>query len=190
MEFLVQGLLPRIPVVEKTRKFTFDIFVHPYRDAGIFNTAHDILRPLSKNYSYSVVMLDFQGCGKENTSREKVEQQLENLCAQNGWKNRSCAISIDPELENWIWVTEARLSDAISWDKTIGLHDWLQINDWKKPENNKPIYPKEALEAALKECRTPRSSSIYREISSKASYKNCTDNAFLKLLNQIIVWFK
>ena len=53
----------------------------------------------------------------------------------------------------------------------------------------KPGKPKEALEAALRLSKTPRSSAIYYEISSSASYRECIDPAFEKFINTIQQWF-
>ena len=58
MDFLIQGLLPRIPLVERINGFTFDTYIHPHRDAGIYKEADDFLRPFVNTYSYAIVMMD------------------------------------------------------------------------------------------------------------------------------------
>ena len=189
MEFLMRGLLPRIPKIEQIHEFNFEPLVHPYRDPGIYNDAHDFLRSFTTKYSYAIVILDRIGCGRENNTRDEIETHIENKLFQSGWKNRACAIAIDPELENWIWVNEAKIIEAISWENTIGIYDWLHKNNLKDPGTHKPKHPKEAFEATLKICQTPRSSSIYKEISSLASYKQCQDPAFNKMMTQIKEWF-
>ena len=189
MEFLIRGLLPRIPAIEQVQKFGFDVLVHPYRDPGIYNEAHDFLRFFTDKYLRGIVILDHAGCGREEKTREEIEADIEDNLSQSGWDDRACAIAIDPELENWIWVKEVRIREAISWEDATRIYDWLHESGWKHPEEPKPTRPKEAFEAALKLCRTPRSSSIYRKISSQASYQQCQDPAFLKMLNQIKAWF-
>ncbi len=190
MDFLIRGLFPRIPKIEQVREFSFEPLVHPYQDPGIYNEAHDFLRPFTSKYAHAIVILDHAGCGREEKTREEIEQDIESKLAQSGWQNRVCAIVIEPELENWIWVSEVRVAEAISWENATGIYDWLHKNNWKEKEELKPARPKEALEATLRACRTPRSSAIYREISSKASYRQCQDQAFLKLLNQLKDWFE
>lgn len=189
MEFFIQGLLPRIPAIEQVREFDFNILVHPYRDPGIYNDAHDFLRPFTNKYSRGIVILDHSGCGREEKTREEIEADIEDNLSQSGWQDRAYAIAIYPELENWIWVNETHVAQAISWEDNTQIYDWLHINNWKNTEEAKPARPKEAFEAVLRLSRTPRSSSIYREISSQASYKKCQDPTFLKMLNQIKVWF-
>lgn len=189
MDFLVRGLFPRIPNVEQVRKFSFEPLVHPYRDPGIYNDADDFLRSQTDKYSYALVILDHAGCGREEKTREEVEEDIETKLTRSGWQDRACAIVIEPELENWIWVNETQVAQAISWEENTGIYDWLHKNDWKNTEELKPSYPKEAFEAALKVCRTPRSSAIYREIASGASYRHCQDPAFRKMLVRLRVWF-
>jgi hypothetical protein len=189
MEFLMRGLLPRVSIIEHTREFSYDIIVHPYRDPGVLLESHDFLRPFTDKFSFAISMLDFSGCGQEEQSRNILEQQIENNLFRSGWNERACAIVIYPELENWLWVNEVRISEAISWENGRGIYEWLHNNGWKNADNPKPDHPKEAFEAILRLSNTPRSSAIYLDISSKASYQNCQDTAFHKLINRIKVWF-
>lgn len=190
MEFLLRGLLPRIPVIEQIKKFNFEVIVHTYRDPGIFNESHEFLRTFIDKFRYEIVILDIEGSGHENMTREQIENHIEGNLSIAGWNNLSCAIAISPELENWIWVNEVRMQSAISWDSEIGLYDWLIQNEWKNQDESKPKNPKEAFEAAIRTCNTPRSSSLYFEIAKSSSYKNCEDLAFHKMLNQINHWFQ
>lgn len=190
MEYLMKGLFPRIPLIERIEQFSFDIQVHPNRDPGIYNNVHEFIRPFALQYDYSIVMLDHQGSGREIQTRQDIESTLEALLDQNGWAGRNCAICIYPELENWIWVSEPQMHNAISWEEPNGLYHWISSRNFDQRDTRKPTKPKEAFEAALKYCQLPRSSSIYKAISSNASYKNCQDEAFLKLLNKLRVWLE
>ncbi len=189
MEFLMQGLLPRIPKVEGLKEFSFDVLVHPYRDSGVFNDAADFLRPVNPNYNYAVVILDHQGSGREHLEREEIEMAIAEKLNKTGWRNRNSVICICPELENWIWVNEVRMQETIFWENETGLYKWLHENNWKEPDQHKPAQPKEAFEAAIRASNTPRSSSLYRSIASQASYRNCQDPAFQKMLSHLIAWF-
>ena len=53
----------------------------------------------------------------------------------------------------------------------------------------KPRRPKEALQAALREARIPRSSSLYQRIAEKVSLRECEDRAFLKFKDILKDWF-
>ena len=190
MEFLIKGLFPRIPATEQVREFNFECLVHPYRDPGIYNNADDFLRSQSDKYACALVILDHAGCGREEKARQTIEEEVEDKVSRSGWQGRVCVIVIEPELENWVWVNETQVAQAISWEESTQIYDWLHANNWKEIKEAKPARPKEAFEATLRLSRTPRSSSIYRSISSQASYKKCQDPAFLKMLNQIKAWFR
>ncbi|MBN3035962.1 MAG: hypothetical protein JW861_10280 [Bacteroidales bacterium] len=162
IEFLLRGLFPRLIRTEHIKNFSFDPFVHPYRDPGVYHQADDFLRSHSRNYSYAMVVLDRSGCGAESLSRVEIEESIEKKLFQSGWEFRACAIVIDPELENWIWVNEVRIREAVSWEFPTDIYNWLHSNNWKDPRRAKPSQPKEAFLAVMKECRTPRSSSVYQ----------------------------
>ena len=190
MDFLLRGLLLRLQRVENIRDFTYDQFIHPERDPGVYNDASKFLGIYSVDYSYALVILDRIGSGREKKSREVIEEDIESRLSRSGWNDRACAIAIDPELENWVWVNETWVKRSVAWEQEMGVYDWLHKNNWKTIEKSKPDNPKEAFEAVLKHCRTPRSSSIYHEISTNASYQQCKDPAFQKMLNQLKVWFE
>jgi len=189
-QFLLKGLLPRISYIEKTRKFVYHIIIHIERDPGVYKSCHEVLRPLLSSYLYALVIMDKAGSGHENETREDIEAHLENNLNNNGWQDRAAAIVIDPELENWIWVKSKHLENAMTWSKhRDNLFSWAQANGFKF-NKGKPILPKEAFESALQIVNTPRSSSIYYEISASASYKSCQDPSFQKLIYTLKTWFK
>lgn len=189
MEFIMRGLLPRIPLIENTRDFSYEIISHPERDPGVYNHSSEFLRPFINSHQYVLAILDRIGCGQEGYTRLEIEKKICSLLSKNGWGNRAVSIVIDPELENWIWVNLATMQDVITWDNQLNLFDWLHHNNWKDRNSLKPACPKEAFEQILEISGTPRSSSLYLEISSRASYKNCVDPAFQKMISQLKQWF-
>ncbi len=189
MEFLMKGLLPRIHLVEGIHEFTFDLRVHPLRDPGVYNNASEFLRPLNGLYKYAIAMLDLHGSGKEQYSREAIEKNISESLEKSGWESRSTVICIDPELENWIWVKESVMEQAIAWQNNSTLFEWLDNKGLKKRSEVKPSKPKEAFESAIRACNTPRSSSLYEAIANNASYRSCEDPAFVKLRAHLIKWF-
>ena len=146
MEFTVRGLLERMPRSENIRNITYDIFNHPENDPGILNHSHDFLRPLTQEYNYCMVLLDHEGCGHEQQSREEIEATIEHNLSANGWADRCCAIVISPELENWMWVNEVRLKNAIGWRNDTNIYQWLEEQDLKDADKPKPVRPKETFE--------------------------------------------
>lgn len=127
------------------------------------------------------------GCGSSHP-REELELNVETLLAQNGWERRCAAICIEPELENWVWSSSPHVAAALEWHAGE-LDTWLVQAGHRPPGAAKPVKPKEAMEAALRIKRIPRSSAIYSAIAGKVSFDRCTDPAFLKLRGTLRAWF-
>ncbi|MGV8096046.1 MAG: hypothetical protein AB2L24_29695 [Mangrovibacterium sp.] len=185
----MEGLLHRLPDVLGINSFSYEIFVHPYRDPGCRIEATSYLRGFQSKYRYAIVIFDRDGSGKESSSRIEIETELEEKLSTSGWGDRAKVAVIDPELENWIWIKSQKLAQIINWRDIDELYGWLQANSYYLNENNKPYSPKKAFESALYISRKRRSSSIYTEIASQVSFKRCTDQSFIKLIGCIKNWF-
>lgn len=191
MEFLLKGLLPRMPKVYNLREFSFAIEVHSLHDAGCrAMTPYDFS---DKAYQgrYALLLFDYEGSGA-NVPHAKLVQEMEDklqLIKENGWFEDMAVVVIEPELENWVWVNSPHLATAIDWDSIDDLHQWLDKEGLKPLHQPKPNRPKEAFEQALFKSKMPRSSSIYKEIAEKASFKKCIDANFHKLRDMLIRWF-
>lgn len=147
------------------------------------------MRAFINQYEYALVIFDKDGCGRENLSKDELEIEVEKNLNINGWKDRNCAIVIEPELENWIWVNSIHVQNSISWEADENIYEWLGEKGFKQKNSPKPLNPKSSFELVLKHCNTPRSSSLYFEIATKASYKKCSDVAFVKMLSKLKEWF-
>jgi len=189
-EKVLEGLLPRIPIASQISSFSYDIIRNISNDSGSYNTSHDLIRPFINDYRYAMIVFDHEGSGAEHVkSREETELDVENLLSVNGWEGRCASIVIHPELENWMWIDNPNVENAIGWEKNESLYSWAKKNGLMGIEDSKPIRPKETLEKALRICQTSKSSSIYKKISSSVSYKGCKDPAFQKLITCLKNWF-
>lgn len=188
-EKVMEALLPRIPVSSGTRNFSFDIIRNPGHDSGNYNDSHEILRSLNNQYKYALVLFDFEGTGVEHLTREAVEDDVRKLLDANGWKMRNDVIVIYPELENWIWLDNVHVQDAIGWEKEESLYEWAKGKGYIKKDKYKPDRPKETLEEALRVSGTSKSASIYKKIATNVSYRKCQDKAFIDLLRILQIWF-
>jgi hypothetical protein len=190
-ESVLSGFLPRLERVCGTRLFTFDIRRHINRDPGCANESADFLRSFSGQYRYAMVVFDREGSGQEKKSRAELEDVVQKSLEANGWAVGDVAVVVlDPEIENWMWANSPHVSNALRWKRSENLYDWLVSTHWLSAGAVKPERPKEAVEAALRLCKTPRSSSIYREVAERASFLGCTDPAFVKMLAVLQEWFK
>ncbi|MGE5342922.1 MAG: methylation-associated defense system protein MAD4 [Candidatus Omnitrophota bacterium] len=188
MEFSIKGILERTESL-RIRKINFNVFNHPHRDPGCRKNAINYLRQYV-DYNYALVVFDKEGCGKEESAREELEKKIEEELFENGWKDRSAVIVIDPELENWLWSDSPEVEAALGWTgKSPSLREKLREKGYLIGNAVKPYPPKTAVEYALKESHKPRSSSIYYQIASKVSFQRCQDPAFIKLQQKLCEWF-
>jgi hypothetical protein len=136
------------------------------------------------------VIFDREGCGNERESREKLEVEVEDRLRQNGWNDRARAVVIDPELESWVWSDSPEVEAALGWrGRSPELRSWLIGSGFLHEGATKPERPKEAVEAALRVVRKPRSSAIYQELAGSVSLRRCSDAAFAKLRLTLQEWF-
>lgn len=186
-EFALKGALTRSAALG-IRPIEFDIRTHPGRDGGTRKTGPELLATQRRQYSHGLLMLDLEGCGKESVGAAVLENQLdERLDSQ--WKSAAKAIVIEPELDVWIWGSDNAVEASIQWPAGKGVRDWLREQGFDFDVNDKPVRPKEALEAALRVPGLPRSSAFYQHIASRISLTRCTDAAFIRLRNQLLTWF-
>ena len=96
---------------------------------------------------------------------------------------------LDPELEAWVWSDSPHVDDVAGWkNRRPSLRRWLISQDYLQEGATKPG-PKEALEAALRTVRKPRSASLYRQLAEKVSLRRCNDPSFLELKTVLTAWF-
>lgn len=189
MEFAIRGILSRCQSIGIYPP-KFDIFVNAKRDPGCLRISHDLLRPYTNLYRYALVMFDREGSGAEQFSAQNLEQRVEGLLAQNGWPGRAIAIVIDPELENWVWSDSPQVDLVLGWaNSEVNLRSWITQQGFLKEGELKPNRPKEAVTAALKIARKPRSSAIYHQIAQIVNLQRCSDPSFLKLKIVLKSWF-
>lgn len=188
VKYGIAALLSRFESLN-IKPISFDIFVHPEHDPGVYHKATEFLRPFINLYHYALVFFDHHGSGQEANSLEQLEAILKKQIERNGWEDRIEIIIFEPELEAWIWTENSHVAKTLGWNNYNLLKNWLiQQNLWEK-KLLKPQKPKEALEALLKEKKIPRSSSIYNNIAQNVNFARCQDQSFAKLKKILINWF-
>jgi hypothetical protein len=189
MQFAVRGIVSRHQSLG-IHKLEPDFFVHPQKDPGIYHNAHDFLRFAAKTHRHALVLMDREGSGQEDQTREELEEKLEQALFRSGWEQRASAVVLDPEVEIWVWSDSTHVDHELGWSQqATGLRAWLREKGFLDERSLKPQKPKEALEAALRWVRKPRSSAIYQGLAEKVSLSKCQDPAFLKLKTVLQAWF-
>jgi len=189
MAAAIKSILGR-PTSLQIRPVALAVLIHPQRDPGVLRHAHDFLRPFVGKYEHAIAALDREGCGNEAQSREALEAEVENRLQRNGWGDRARAVVIDPELESWVWSDSPEIERVLGWaGRSPALRSWLTERGMLQEGIVKPDRPKEAVEAALRFVRRPRSSAIYQELARSVSLRRCSDPAFAKLRRTLRDWF-
>jgi hypothetical protein len=189
-QFALRGVLSRSQALG-IRKPETDFYVHPEKDPGVVRHAHEFLRAFIRSYAHALIVVDLEGSGRESDRREDLEAKIERALDETGWENRASAIVVDPELDVWVWSDSPHVATELGWaNRRPKLRDWLEQQGLLTANVPKPARPKEALEAALRQVRKPRSSAIYQALAERVSLSRCTDPAFLKLKTVLGLWFQ
>jgi len=186
-QFALKGALER-PDALGIRPINFAFRVHPGRDGGVRKTGPEILALENRLFQHGLLVMDYEGCGEEQTNATALEARLDKRL-QAGWKDNAKAIVIEPEVDVWVWGSDNAVQEVIDWPAGQGIREWLRNQGFSFDCNNKPIRPKEAMEEAMRKTRSPRSSALYQQIAEKISLRHCKDNAFARLRTQLISWF-
>lgn len=186
-QFALKGALGRHQSLG-IRPLEFDFIVHPGRDGGARKTGPELLRLERARFSHALLVMDFEGSGTDLPSATVLEEQLDRRLTSS-WGIAAKAIVIEPELDVWVWGGNNAVQAAISWPRTENVRDWLVAEGFTFDANGKPARPKEALNAALRVARSPRSSAVYQSIAERISLVRCNDHAFARLRQKLQEWF-
>lgn len=190
IEYALKGLFTR-PQALKIRPITVDIFIHPQRDPGCVQHGVAFLSNFSERYHHGLLMFDYAGSGKEREQQPReLQDMLNNQFAGSVWRERARAIVLSPELEAWLWSNSPHVDDVAGWkNRQPSLRRWLTEQGWLQRGEVKPHTPKEAFQAALRETRTQRSSSLYQQIAQKVSLQRCVEPSFQEFRDVLRAWF-
>ena len=189
IEYSLKGIFTRSDSLQIQSDISYEIFRHPHKDSGCLNGAHDFLSSFANHYRLALVVFDREGSGSSE-SRNTVEALVETQLNKYGWQDRSAAIAIEPEVENWIWVDSPHLPKILNWNGTFAeMKERLCQQGFWQNDLPKPNRPKEAMDWVLRQGQKPHSSAIFEAIAQAVSLKRCEDSAFLKLKLTLQTWF-
>ena len=189
MEATLKGLLAR-PEALGIRSLDFLVVRHPERDPGVYLRAPEFLRPFRHRYAHVLAILDREGSGREELTAADMEQDLGQRLAPDWPEGRCAALVIDPELETWLWSDSPHVEAVLGWSgRATSLRSWLVDEGYLREAENKPHRPKEAVEAALRVARKPRSSALYERLARRVSLRRCGDVSFGRLCRILRAWF-
>jgi hypothetical protein len=188
IETVVRALLQRTQSMQ-IRQVAFEI-QRLVGDSKCCRTAHEYLRSFVRQFDYALVVFDRAGSGRESLSRAEIEAKVEGRLSINGWKDRSAAVVLDPELEIWVWSDSGEVPAVLGWSgRQPELRTWLRQNFELRPESGKPVDPKAAFERALELAGSGPPARIFRQLAERVSPTRCADGAFLKFRSTLQNWF-
>lgn len=194
----VGGLLERDQIhrIVGCAQFSFDArrdikVAEGQNDPGLYTRANELLRPLRAEYAYAVVIVDEEWNGSPGATA--IEARLRAHLDDAGWTtDNSLGLCVRPEADVWLWSDSPHSARALGWASWDVLRPRLEAHGYLETGKAKPARPKEAAEWALHNCpgkRVPRSSTIYRQVSSQVSVQRCEDDALVRLLDALRAWF-
>lgn len=185
----MEKLLSRGPSLG-IRSIEYAVAKHIHRDPGCRSSASAYLRGHILDYRYALVMFDRKGCGDE-ASREDIQREVEQALVENGWRDRSKVVVIDPELETWVWNSSSRVSEILGWEDGgyAGMKAWLAAEGLWAANSAKPEEPKKAMRAALRKGQPSVSSRLFAELAESVTLRRCRDPAFNELKETLRLWF-
>ncbi len=189
MEHALKGLLSR-PQALGIRAIEADIRIHPGHDPACAGYGVDYLSNFSEYYRYGLLMFDHEGSGREQTQPQVLQETLNNDFARSAWGERARAVVLSPELEAWVWSDSPHVDAVAGWkNRQPPLRSWMVEQGWLEEGEVKPVRPKEAFQAALREARIPRSASLYQQIAERVSLHRCEDGSFQEFKDVLGSWF-
>lgn len=157
-------------------------------DPGLYVRGHELLRPFQTTHRRAVVVLDAEWDGSPGA--DAIRDNLTQKILTTGWDGDAFqVIVIEPELENWIWQQNDHVAQGLGFDNRHHLMADPHIQAAWPAGQIKPTDPKTIMEALLRKQRIPRSSAIYKQITSRISVRHCQDTAFQLLVQRFRVWF-
>lgn len=187
MQFALQGALSR-PEALGIRPIAYEFRSHPGRDGGVRASGSRVLAGERNRFRHALMLLDFEGCGTQLLDPIALEQELDQQIRVT-WNDEGKTIVISPEVDIWLWGSDNALREVFQWPLQEGVRDFLHAKGFAFSADGKPLRPKEALEAMVPVHRQPRSSALYEKVTNKISLQNCRDPAFLRLRDQLRIWF-
>ena len=177
-----------ILVPDKNTQFV-EFRPHPGRDGGARTTGVDVLARERTRFRHALLMFDLEGSGSASTdSAESLQAALDARLAQI-WGEDARSIVIAPEVDVWLWGADSVLREALEWKEPQAVRAWLQDHGHVLNSQDKPLRPKEAIEALVRAQNMPRSSALYLKITQRISLRRCSDPAFTRLRSVLQQWF-
>jgi hypothetical protein len=173
------------------RPCRFEVQKHPQRDPGCVGNGVELLATLRSQARHGLMILDWEGSGREDVTAVELERELDARLDKAGWRGRARAVVIDPETEIWLWSDSPHVAQVLGWGSEKGdLRAWLNDRGLLAAGAMKPTRPKEAMLAVLRETGIRPSAANFAAIAKQVGLERCQDRSFLRLRDVLRGWFQ
>jgi len=123
---VVRTVLAR-PQAINIRPITCEVDRHAGRDSGMARDGPELVRMRVQKAAFQKVILiwDHEGSGWEWKSPEQARQEMQVRLNQVTWEDRSAAIVVVPEIEEWLWHNPASLAKHLAVGRQT-LRQWTE----------------------------------------------------------------
>lgn len=187
-----ESLLDR-PSALGIRPVQFAVDRHPFRDPGMIKDGPELIRRQVWKEEFRKVLLvwDHEGSGCERRKRpEQAQREIQDRLDGFTWQDRSGAVVIVPELEEWLWRDRKTLLAylGLTAAQLQSLAAKLVTRKIPDPAATKP---KELLEVACH--RTGRGRLLpddFRQVAAKANLSSWqSSSSFQSVMKMLREWF-
>lgn len=203
MQATVEGFFenPAFDTRLQCARFEFDtkqdLIKHPGKDPGVYQSGHYLLQRYIDNHRYAVVMVDFAfNNNLQSMNYQQFSENIKTNMRAAGWPDeRFFVMAINPELEVLMWQADtSRIEHIFDYPRERGagtLRAWLQARNLWDADALKPADPKAAIDAVRDQSwgRKKTHSQLFKRIAKEVSFRNCEDESFNGLLQQIQAWY-
>lgn len=183
---VIKTILER-PDSLQIRPITFMVDRHTMRDSGMVTDGPELIRLRLKKDDYARVLLiwDHEGSGKPDVKRcaADVRARLEMA----SWRDRSEAVAIVPELEEWVWHNVPAIAKLLG----ISEDEVERIKVTCSPGALITPKPKDLFEAVVYRClrRKPLPADFEKIARSASLVKWQSSESFRRIVTVLREWF-
>ena len=190
----IRAILQRHQALQ-IRPITFEVRRLTGRDSGMVKEGPEIARAMVRKTEYSrlILMWDHHGSGWDKrplaTAADRIQQRLDGVT----WTDRSGAIAVEPELEEWLWTSPGSIMEQLG--SNVAEFDALVAalaNKLGMPRERCCRHkPKELFEAVLyqKKRRRPLPED-FASLASSADIEDMSNSeTFAHFVDLLKAWF-
>jgi hypothetical protein len=158
-------------------------------DPGVYQTAHDNLRPFQRTHEHALVLLDETFPGSPGAAQ--IQESVSKNMRSSGWLDeRFQVIVIQPMLEAWLWTDNQHVEKAFGHTRPPSLRQRMNTAHLWPEGTAKPVDLKAATVTAAGWGGKKSSAALFGAVfGSPRSLAECVEPGFIRLRETLQGWF-